>query len=103
MEWRIWTIWWILFCIRYSELFRKHHQEKKLADKLPAQIYANKIHNITTFKIKTGYYIELWTLKNIQLFESNERRITKGKNDEKVSPLEFTEVALTHYNIANNQ
>ena len=44
---------------------RKTHE--KVADNPPIRIYVNKIENRITFKIKTGYYLELLTTETMQL------------------------------------
>ena len=36
----------------------------------PSRIYVNKIENRITFKIKTGYYLELLTLETMELLGS---------------------------------
>ena len=33
---------------------------------------------------------------------NNRKRITKNKNDEKLPPLEITELVLVHYSVVNN-
>ena len=48
----------------------------------PIKIYANKIENIITFKIKTGYYLELLTPQKIKLLGNTKNKITKDKNRE---------------------
>ena len=58
------------------------------------KIYVNKTENRITFKIKTGYYVELLTPEKMKLFGSSESRITKDKIDENVLHLEITEVVL---------
>ena len=65
-------------------------------------IYVNKIENRITFKIKTGYYLELLVSEIMKLLESTKTKITKDKNGENVSHLELTEVVLIHCNIVNN-
>ena len=65
-------------------------------------IYVNKIKNKITFKIKTGYYLELLTPETMKLLGSTNGKITKDENGENVSHLEITEVILVHCNIANN-
>ena len=66
------------------------------------KICANKIENRITFKIKTGYYLELLTPETMKLLGSTENKITKDKNLENVPHLEITEEALVHCNIVNN-
>ena len=46
--------------IRYSRLFWVYHQKHgEKADNLTIRIYLNKTENRITFRIKTGYYLEL--------------------------------------------
>ena len=65
-------------------------------------IYINKIENRITFKIKTGYYLEILMPKTMKLLGSTESRITKYKNGENMPHLEITEVVLIHCIIVNN-
>ena len=74
---------------------------QKNIDDPPIRIYVNKTENRITFKIKTGYYIELLTPVTIKLLGSTENKITKDKNGENVPHLEITEVILVHCNIFN--
>ena len=66
------------------------------------RIYINKIENRITFKIKTGYYLELLTPETMKLLGSTKSKITKDENGENVPHLEITEVVLVHCNIVNN-
>ena len=50
-------------------------------------IYVNKIENAITFKIKTGYYLELLTRGTRKLLGNTKSKITKDKNGENVPPL----------------
>ena len=43
-------------------------------------IYVSKIENKITFKIKTGYYLELLTSEAMKLLGSTKSKITKNKN-----------------------
>ena len=61
---------------------------------LSKRIYVNKIENRITFKIKTGYYLELLTPETMKLLWSTENELTKDKNSDNVSYLEITEVLL---------
>ena len=61
-------------------------------------IYLNKIENRITFKVKTGYYLELLMPETIKLLGSTQSKITKDKNDENVPDLEITELVLIHCN-----
>ena len=65
-------------------------------------IYVNKIENRITFKIKTGYYLELLTRDTIKLLESTKIKITNDEIHENGLHLEINEVALVHCNIVNN-
>ena len=101
--------WWILitrsiiFYIRYSRLFwvylKKHNQK---INNPSIWIYVNKIENRITFKIKTGYYLDLLTPETMKLLLNSENKITKDRNGENVPYLEITEVALVYCNIVNN-
>ena len=65
-------------------------------------IYLNKIENRITFKIKTGYYLELLTPETMKLLGSTKIKITKNENGENVPHLEISEVILIHCDIVNN-
>ena len=84
----------------YFEYILKKHGEN--IDNPSIRIYVNKIENRITFKIKTGYSLELLTPETIKLLGSTENKITKDKNGERGPHLEITEVVLVHCNIANN-
>ena len=62
-------------------------------------MYVNWIESSNKFKIKTGYYLELFVTDTIKLSGSTENKITK---DEHVAHLKITEVVLFHRNIDNN-
>ena len=66
------------------------------------RIYINKIENRITFKIKTGFYLELLTLETLKVLGSTKNKITKDENGENLSHLEITEVVLLPCNIVNN-
>ena len=55
-----------------------------------------------TFKIKTGYYLELLMPETMKLLRTTKNKITKDCNGENVPYLEITEVVLIHCNIVNN-
>ena len=57
---------------------------KKHNDNPPIRIYVNRTENRITFKIKSGYYLELLTPETIKLLGSAENKITKDKNGENV-------------------
>ena len=84
----------------FEYIFKEKHNEK--FDNPPIRIYVNKTENRTTFKFKTGYYLELLTPETMKLLASTESKITKDKNSENVTHLEITEAVLVHCNIVNN-
>ena len=71
-------------------------------DEPSVQIYVNKSENRVTFRIKTGYNLELLTSETMKLLGSTENEIAKDKNGENVPHLEITEVVLVHCNVINN-
>ena len=58
-----------------------------MVDNRPIRIYVNKMENRTTFRIKTGYYLELLMLETIKLLGSYKSKIPKDENDENVTHL----------------
>ena len=84
----------------YFEYILKKHSES--VDNPSIRIYVNKIENRITFKIKSGYYLELLTPETMKLLGSTENKITKDKNGENVPRLEDVEVVLAHCNLVNN-
>ena len=70
------------------------HILKLVSEKIDnPSIRMNKIENRITFKIKTGYYLELLTPGSIKLLQITENKITKDRNFENVP---YLEVALVH-------
>ena len=59
-------------------IFKEKHGED--IDKPSVQIYANKIENRVTFKIKSGYSLELLTPETMKILASAENKINKDKN-----------------------
>ena len=84
----------------YFEYILKKHSES--VDNPAIRMYINRIENITTFKIKNGYYLELLTPEIMKLLGSTESKITKNKNGENVPHLEVAELVLVHCNLVNN-
>ena len=80
-------------------IFKKHSEN---FDNPSIKIYANKIENRVTFKIKNGYYLELLTPETMKLLGSTESKIAKDKNGENVPHLEIVELVLIHCNLVNN-
>ena len=90
----------ILILQDYLEYIIKTNQTK--IDNHPIKIYVTKIENSITFKIKTGYYVELLTLEIMKLLRSTERKITNNEYCENVAYLEITEAVIIHCNVVNN-
>ena len=84
----------------YFEYILKKHSES--VDNPSIRIYVNKIENRITFKIKSGYYLELLTPETMKLLGSAESKVTKNKNGENVPHLEVVELVLVHCNLVNN-
>ena len=84
----------------YFEYILKKHSES--VDNPPIRIYVNRIENRITFKIKSGYCLELLTPETMKLLGSTENKITKDKNSENVPRLEVAELVLVHCNLVNN-
>ena len=85
MEYRIWITWWIKFNIRYLRLlwiYVKKSWGKTVNP--PIKIYKNEIENRITFKIKTGFYLEILTPETMNLLGSSKSKTTKDKNGENV-------------------
>ena len=103
MELRIWISWWIIFYTRDSRLFWIYIKKAlgKTVNPL-IRIYINKIENRITFKIKTGYYLELLTPETMTLHVSTKSKITENEHGENIPDSEITGVVLIHHNAANN-
>ena len=84
----------------YFEYILKEHSES--VDNPSIRMYINRIENRITFKIKSGYYLELLTPETMKLLGRTESKITKDKNGENVPHLEIVELALVHCNLVNN-
>ena len=84
----------------YFEYILKKHSES--VDNPSIRMYINRIENRITFKIKSGYYLELLTPETMKLLGSTESKITKDKNGEKVSHLEIVELVLVRCSLVNN-
>ena len=82
------------------QIFKKEHNKK--IDNPSIKVYVNKTKNEITFKIKTGYYLELLTHETIKLLGITDNKITKDKTGENVPHFEITVVVLIHCNIVNN-
>ena len=83
----------------HFECIIKKHQK---VNNPSIRIIVNKIENRITFKIKTGYYLEISTPETMKILGSTKSKITKIGNSENVTHLEITEVVLVHCNILSN-
>ena len=70
----------------YFEYIKKTKHET-VTDNPLIKIYANKIENRIKFKIRTGYYLELFTPETMKFLGSSKRKITKSENGENMSHL----------------
>ena len=70
----------------FKYIFKKY---ETVTDNLSIKIYRNKTENRITFKIKTGYYLELLTPETMKLLGSTKSKISKNKNGENVPHLEI--------------
>ena len=84
----------------YFEYILKKHSGS--VDNPSIRMYINRIENRITFKIKSGYYLEILTPETMKLLGSPESEITKDKNGENVPHLEVVELVLVHCNLVNN-
>ena len=75
---------------------------EKNIDNPSVKIFINKIENKITFKIRTGYYLEVLTSETIKLLGSTENEISKNENSKNVLHSEITELVLVYCNIINN-
>ena len=85
---------------QYFEYVLEKHSEN--VDNLSIRIFVNRIENRITFKVKSGYYLQLLTFETMKLLGSTEMKITKDKNGENVPHLEVVELVLANCNIINN-
>ena len=101
MEWRIWITFWIIFFTSYSRLFWIY-VKKAYTDNPSIRKCTNEIENRITFKIKTGYYLELLIPEAKKLLGGTKSKIKKDENGKNIPYLEITEVVLVHFNVVNN-
>ena len=78
---------WNLSITIHGKMEKKHVEK---IDNPSVRIYVNKIEDRITFKIKTGYYLQLLPPETMKLLGSNKIKITKGKNGENMPNLEIT-------------
>ena len=79
--------------------FKKHNEN---IDNSSVKTYVDKMENRITFKIKTGYYLELLIPETVNLLQSTENERAKNKNGDNVAHLEITEVMLFYCNIVSD-
>ena len=84
----------------YFEYILKKHSES--VDNPSIRIYINKTEKRITFKIKSGYYLELLTPETMKLLGSTVSKINKDKNGKNVPHVELVELVLVHCNLVNN-
>ena len=87
------------FKIVLSALLRRH---EAIADNPPVKIYINKIRNRITFKIKTGYKLELLSPDNHQIIRECKKDVDQDKYGENVPKLQYFEFALVYCNLVKN-
>ena len=84
----------------YFEFIIKKHEA--VTENSVIQIYPNTIKNRISFRIKTGYKLELLTPETMKLLGSTKKVVDKDKNGENVPKLETVEVVLVHCNLVKN-
>ena len=85
----------------YGEFKYNWKKYETVIDNPWIKIYVNKIENRITFKIKTGYYLELLAPETMKLLGSIKMDIDKDENCENLPHLGITEVVLIHCNTIN--
>ena len=88
-----------IFKIIFEYIWKKYNEK---IDNPSIRIYQNKFESAVTFKIETGYYLELLTPETTKLLGSTENRMTKDKNDENAPHFKITELLLVECNIVHN-
>ena len=73
-----------------------------MTDNGPIRICVNKIDKRITFKMKTGYYLELLIPETMKLLGSTKIKITENESSRDLPNLEMAEVVLIHFNIVHN-
>ena len=78
----------------YKYILNKHIES---VDNPPIRIYVNRIESRITFKIKSGYYLELLLPETMKLLGSAKSKITKDKNGENVLVLVHCNLVINDY------
>ena len=76
-----------VFYLIFHDFWVHHEKYKTVTDNPPVKIYVNKIENKITFKINSGYYLELWTPETIKVVEIAKNKINIDKNGKNISHL----------------
>ena len=61
----------------FKYIIKKH---ETVTDNPPIRIYVNRMENNITYKIKTGYYLEILTPETMKLLGRTKIKIPKNKN-----------------------
>ena len=61
-----------------------HHKHDLITTTPLTQIYINRMEKKITFKIKSGYYFDVLTVKTIKLLGSTDRRKTESKDEDNI-------------------
>ena len=84
-----------------DEVIKKHESSVKSNEQSPISIYANRILNRVTFRIETGYKLELLTNETMRLLGDGPI-IDTTKNGENVPKLENVRNVLVFCNLVPN-
>ena len=78
----------------YFQFIIKKHEPSSTKSNLenPILIYVNKIENRVTFRVKTGYSLEMLTPETKKLLGSSITKVDRDKNGENVPKLEIIDV-----------
>ena len=83
----------------FEHIIKKH---ETVADNLSIRLCGNNIENMITFKMKTGYYLDLLSSDIMKMVGSTKSKMVKEENNERVSRLKVTKVGLVQCNIVNS-
>ena len=84
-----------------DEVIKKHESNVKSNEQSPVLIYTNRILNRVSFRIKTGYKLELLTNETMRLLRDGPI-IDITKNGENVPKLEIVRNVLVFCNLVEN-
>ena len=84
-----------------DEVIKKHESNVKSNEQSPILIYANRILNRVSFRIKTGYKLELLTNETMRLLGDGPI-IDITKNSENVPKLDIVRNVLVFCNLVEN-